>query len=579
MEVGMRKYIASIILLIILAGNVCGYYFSGELTKNNLKQLEGKSFVLRKIINNSTLFHLDPPNDTSMVFAKLVTNKLFIFRKDRQFSIKKTDCDNSGSLIKFKIKLAQFGEFDIHFISPKGDKITKNDFNNLFNRLITTTNDSNSYDYYAYDQQNKLIHIRGSNHLNGLVKYTNNINELLNDNFKKCESCFSKYINIPNLNDEIMLKGLINSSYRHHNPIIVIDSVQEKVKYFGQKVLDNWPMPLKGFDYNFYAVQKNELNATAIPGGTIYISSGLLELIQDTLELEAILAHEITHIEQRHAYSTLTKARKKDFWRGFSAIGAGVAAGVITNDKKVLVGTTIALKVIKKVMVGNTIPVKVISDVTSTVSLDGYNKEQEFESDDVTQLYLNNMYGSNEKTAIQNILKKMKYLSNRSEEDFSSAYDDSHTKTIARYIHLNNSSFLPFDPPLKFIGHDKEDNIIGEIELLYYVNEKFKKKYKKHGYSYYQNKITFKHYIYAQISSTEYFLDMQKIRDFTIAIGNVKYKFDNKEDTPILPLSTTGCLFEYESSSNINFNNDILYFSLNLYPFKVERWSVVRNIK
>jgi predicted Zn-dependent protease len=50
------------------------------------------------------------------------------------------------------------------------------------------------------------------------------------------------------------------------------------------------------FDDNAYLV-----NAYAIPGGYIVVGRGLLELLESEDELAAILGHEITHVDRRHA--------------------------------------------------------------------------------------------------------------------------------------------------------------------------------------------------------------------------------------------------------------------------------------
>jgi len=55
------------------------------------------------------------------------------------------------------------------------------------------------------------------------------------------------------------------------------------------------------FDYRFFIVENSQLNAFAVPGGTIYIHTGLLERIGSTDDLAGVLGHEIIHIKSRHA--------------------------------------------------------------------------------------------------------------------------------------------------------------------------------------------------------------------------------------------------------------------------------------
>jgi len=55
------------------------------------------------------------------------------------------------------------------------------------------------------------------------------------------------------------------------------------------------------YPYNFTVIEKEDVNAFAIPGGFVYITSGLLDLDFADSEIAFILGHEMTHIEADHA--------------------------------------------------------------------------------------------------------------------------------------------------------------------------------------------------------------------------------------------------------------------------------------
>lgn len=57
----------------------------------------------------------------------------------------------------------------------------------------------------------------------------------------------------------------------------------------------------KEIRYRFHLVDMEVPNAFALPGGPVYITRGLLALIESEDELAGVLAHEIGHIESRHA--------------------------------------------------------------------------------------------------------------------------------------------------------------------------------------------------------------------------------------------------------------------------------------
>ena len=56
----------------------------------------------------------------------------------------------------------------------------------------------------------------------------------------------------------------------------------------------------KEFDYSFKVVDAKEINAFALPGGHVYVLTGVRKVARTDDELAAILAHEITHAEGHH---------------------------------------------------------------------------------------------------------------------------------------------------------------------------------------------------------------------------------------------------------------------------------------
>jgi len=56
--------------------------------------------------------------------------------------------------------------------------------------------------------------------------------------------------------------------------------------------------------YNFNIVDEKEFNAFAIPGGSVYINSGLMAAANDD-ELAAVIGHEVGHIAARHSVKRL----------------------------------------------------------------------------------------------------------------------------------------------------------------------------------------------------------------------------------------------------------------------------------
>lgn len=58
--------------------------------------------------------------------------------------------------------------------------------------------------------------------------------------------------------------------------------------------------PASRYTYNFFAIKDPSLNAFALPGGFIAVHSGLIIAAGTESELASVMAHEITHVGQRH---------------------------------------------------------------------------------------------------------------------------------------------------------------------------------------------------------------------------------------------------------------------------------------
>lgn len=58
--------------------------------------------------------------------------------------------------------------------------------------------------------------------------------------------------------------------------------------------------------FHFNVIVEDQMNAFAVPGGYIYIYTGLLKAMDDEAQLAGVLAHEIGHVAARHSTERLT---------------------------------------------------------------------------------------------------------------------------------------------------------------------------------------------------------------------------------------------------------------------------------
>ncbi|RPI52327.1 MAG: hypothetical protein EHM49_05765 [Deltaproteobacteria bacterium] len=129
-------------------------------------------------------------------------------------------------------------------------------------------------------------------------------------------------------------------------PLIKDPEIVGYVSDVGQKVLDR--VDGKFFDYAFFVIQDEGLNAFAMPGGLVFVHTGLLEVIDTENELLCVLAHEIGHVQGRHIARRIERMQRINIATAAIAIaglflGQGQAGSAIFATSSAL-NASIALK-------------------------------------------------------------------------------------------------------------------------------------------------------------------------------------------------------------------------------------------
>ncbi len=104
----------------------------------------------------------------------------------------------------------------------------------------------------------------------------------------------------------------------------------------------------KYFDYRFFVIKDDALNAFATPGGLIFVHTGLLEAIDSDNELACILAHECGHVQGRHIAKRMDKMKVVNIGTAVMAIaslflGGGQSSSALLTSSMAL-GQSLSLK-------------------------------------------------------------------------------------------------------------------------------------------------------------------------------------------------------------------------------------------
>jgi predicted Zn-dependent protease len=126
------------------------------------------------------------------------------------------------------------------------------------------------------------------------------------------------------IKDEKEMGEKFDVMVRSNLPIIEDPEVKQYVDYMLARLVK--AIPPQPFTFKATTILHNSLNAFAVPGGYVYVFTGLIMNLDKEEELAGVLAHELAHVTQRHVASRLQKAQFVTLGSLLLAV-ADVAAG------------------------------------------------------------------------------------------------------------------------------------------------------------------------------------------------------------------------------------------------------------
>lgn len=104
--------------------------------------------------------------------------------------------------------------------------------------------------------------------------------------------------------------------------IISDPEIQDYIQSVGSRLTANSDNPAQVF--TFFVIKDPVINAFAGPGGYIGVNSGLILLTEQESELASVLAHEISHVTQRHLFQTFQAASRMAIPTALAMLGAAL---------------------------------------------------------------------------------------------------------------------------------------------------------------------------------------------------------------------------------------------------------------
>lgn len=311
-----------------------------------------------------------------IIFCSLLTAQEYEL-KLKNGKILKGEIDESTldlELIKFKLTGAKFGfdvkRMEIEVITKNGKSIFKNEavIANVFSKKIhkpLTNHDPKEEDALIFES----------------------IEDAKLEGFTECISCFDMRPRLSNYYLEMDLRNSLYGVIIQQFETLYDHPKLELSQKLLQKVLNNWVEEIKYDHYRIEILKSAIPFSWSLPGGSIYISSELLNMCEYDSELEVIIAREVAHVERRHLLQAYQKSQD-------DATAIAIALTFVSLATQTDMSSV----------------VEALGQFSYNLLGSGFDRKLEEEADALAMIYL--IRNEDDKNSLLRILEKLKYRTN-----------------------------------------------------------------------------------------------------------------------------------------------------------------------
>lgn len=114
---------------------------------------------------------------------------------------------------------------------------------------------------------------------------------------------------------------------RKDYPALKDPELQAYVTGVGHRLVRANKLDGNPYRYTFTLVDVDQVNAFALPAGTVFVTTPLLAMAESEAELAGVIGHEIGHVKARHAAERIEKAQQESGKSWMYSVGGGLLGG------------------------------------------------------------------------------------------------------------------------------------------------------------------------------------------------------------------------------------------------------------
>lgn len=125
--------------------------------------------------------------------------------------------------------------------------------------------------------------------------------------FAQGPSRFHPGFNLFSKEQDVQLGQENAAQVRKQMPMVKDPFLNEYVNRIGKRLAASQEAQESGFPFTFEVVADPSINAFALPGGPMFINTGLLKAVDNEAQLAGVMGHEMSHVILRHGTNQASK--------------------------------------------------------------------------------------------------------------------------------------------------------------------------------------------------------------------------------------------------------------------------------
>jgi len=131
------------------------------------------------------------------------------------------------------------------------------------------------------------------------------------------------------IEDEKRLTKEVLPQMQKDYPPLNLDGAQRYIQDIGTRITKTNGLEGNPYNYTFTIVNVNQINAFALPAGTVYVTAPLITMCDTEAELAGVIGHEIGHIKARHTAERMEQAKRSQTQSWKYALGGGLTGALL----------------------------------------------------------------------------------------------------------------------------------------------------------------------------------------------------------------------------------------------------------